>query len=135
MKNKIQNVVFLGGDIHCSNVAEIEFEDDAAKELQGLLVTSSAFYWPFPSPTAIRTAMSTTCARPEQNDPFPIVGTDAVMHYRSYGYTQEDNFSRIDIDRATTTLTVRVFDAGRADLGRPGRRDTEKGIVLQLAKW
>jgi len=48
VKNKIQNVVLLAGDIHCSNTAEIEFDGNDAKDLKAFSVTSSAFYWPFP---------------------------------------------------------------------------------------
>ena len=45
----IQNVVFLSGDIHCCNVAEmfITGTPEAAR-VRAFSVTSSAFYWPFP---------------------------------------------------------------------------------------
>lgn len=48
--NGVQNVVFLAGDIHCSNVAEMRFKGTrAAAAIKAFSVTSSAFYWPFPS--------------------------------------------------------------------------------------
>ena len=47
--NKLQNVIFLSGDIHCSNVAKLHFNGTpVAEELKAFSVTSSAFYWPFP---------------------------------------------------------------------------------------
>src|SRR3546814_10988294 len=49
IKNGVQNVVFLSGDIHCANVAAIEFTGSpAAQKLKAFSITSSAFYWPFP---------------------------------------------------------------------------------------
>ena len=49
VEHSIQNVVFLSGDIHCSNVAQLEFSGSAAVEkLKAFSITSSAFYWPFP---------------------------------------------------------------------------------------
>jgi len=45
----IQNVVFLCGDVHCANVAEMRFSGTpAAERLRAFSVTSSSFYWPFP---------------------------------------------------------------------------------------
>jgi alkaline phosphatase D len=144
VKNKIQNVVFLGGDIHCSCIAEIDFDGEEAKGLKAFSVTSSAFYWPFPfadgDPNGYvhnsREPKQVDPSAPRQVDPFPVIGTDAVMHYRSFGYTQEDNFNRLDIDRAKGTITVRVFDRK----GEPTKVANAKGImttanVLQLAKW
>ena len=58
------------------------------------------------------------------------------MHYKSFGYTQEDNFTRIDIDQKAHTLRVSVFD----DEGEPlmiteGTRKKTLVNVLQLADW
>ena len=41
-------MVFLSGDIHCSNVAELSFARKG-KDLgiKAFSITSSAFYWPF----------------------------------------------------------------------------------------
>jgi alkaline phosphatase D len=61
------------------------------------------------------------------------------MHYRSFGYTQEDNFSRLDINKAHATLTVRVFDRdGRLIVNRQDDDDMKKRPltnVLKLAPW
>jgi alkaline phosphatase D len=141
VENNVQNVVFLGGDIHCSCVAEIEFEqkkDDNTTllPLKALSVTSSAFYWPFPFADGDPNGYVHDSRKTEQRDPFPIAGTDAVMHYRAFGFTQEDNFSRLDIDRDKNTITVRVFDRS----GEPLKVADAEGAktmanVLKLAKW
>ncbi|WP_295846434.1 alkaline phosphatase D family protein [Tardiphaga sp.] len=135
--NKIQNVVFLAGDIHCSNTAVIDFDGDAAaKKLKAFSVTSSAFYWPFPFADGDPNNYVHDSRQPEQSDPFPILGTDKIMHYKSFGYSQEDNFTRLDLDKSTATLTVRVFgrDGKLATMG-DGNKATPIQHTLQLAKW
>jgi alkaline phosphatase D len=132
---KIQNVVFLAGDIHCSNTAVIEFDGKDAKGLKAFSITSSAFYWPFPFADGDPNNYVHNSRDAKQSDPFPI-GTDAAMHYKSFGYTQEDNFTRIDLDKATSMLTVRVFDKE----GNPvlvGPDDNKQPLIntLQLASW
>jgi alkaline phosphatase D len=136
VKNKIQNVVFLAGDIHCSNAAVIEFEGSDGKDLKALSVTSSAFYWPFPFADGDPNNYVHNSKLPGQLDPFPVTGTNATMHYRSFGYTQEDNFTRIDIDKAAATLTLRVYnrDGHLVSVDGPGGAKTTQN-VLQLAKW
>lgn len=136
VENRIQNVVFLSGDIHCSNVAEIEFSGNAGRDLKAFSVTSSAFYWPFPFADGDPNNYVHDSRKAGQKDPFPIADTDAVMNYRAFGFTQEDNFSRIDIDKAAATLTVRIFD-NKGKLvtvdGRNGNATTAN--VLQMAAW
>ena len=41
VRNRIQNVVFLAGDIHCSNVAEIEFDGNDGRDLKAFSVIRS----------------------------------------------------------------------------------------------
>jgi alkaline phosphatase D len=136
VKNGIQNVVFLAGDIHCSNTATIEFDGKGAKGLKAFSVTSSAFYWPFPFADGDPNSYVHDSRLPEQSDPFPIDGTDAVMHYKSFGYTQEDNFTRLDLDKANSTLTVRVFDReGHPILVGPDHSKQSLVSTLQLANW
>jgi alkaline phosphatase D len=136
VKNRIQNVVFLAGDIHCANTAALEFDGDEAAGLKAFSVVSSAFYWPFPFADGDPNNYVHDSRQPEQSDPFPIPGTDAVMHYKSFGYSQEDNFTRIDVDRAKATITVRVFnkDGDLVQIGPEGNK-TPLENRLQLAKW
>jgi alkaline phosphatase D len=136
IENKIQNVVFLGGDIHCSCVAELEFDGTQAKGLRSFSITSSAFYWPFPFADGDPNGYVHDSRVQEQLDPFPVAGTDVVMHYKAFGFIQEDNFSRLEIDRGKGTLTVRLFNRR----GDPVSVTNAKGAttmanVLQLAKW
>jgi alkaline phosphatase D len=136
VKNKIQNVVFLSGDIHCSNVAEIYFEGTDGAGLKAGSITSSAFYWPFPFADGDPNGYVHDSKQPKQLDPFPVLETDAVMQYRSYGYSQEDNFARVDVDRTAGTITVRIFDnkgAGVEVDNRNGKMVNK--LVLQLEKW
>ena len=58
------------------------------------------------------------------------------MHYKSFGYTQEDNFTRLDLDKAKSTLTVRVFDReGKPVVVGPDNNKIPLQNTLQLAKW
>jgi alkaline phosphatase D len=141
INGKTQNVVFLSGDIHCSNVAEMAFEyQEAGKTktlpLKAFSITSSAFYWPFPIADGNPNSYVHDSRDPQQWDPFPIGDSGITMHYRSFGYTQEDNFTRIDIDQTNHTLQVSVFD----DEGEPityteGKRKKQLLNVLILAEW
>jgi alkaline phosphatase D len=132
----VQNVVFLSGDIHCSNVAEMSFEGpNAPGRLKAFSVTSSAFYWPFPFAVGDPNDYVHDSRLPDQHDPFPV-GDGVTMHYRSHGYTQEDNFCRLELDRASHALTVRVYDRK----GRPVTVTDFNGAkhdasVLSLAPW
>lgn len=103
----IQNVVFLSGDIHCSNIAELQFEPNP-HGLRAYDVTSSAFYWPFPFADGDPNGYVHDSQDPAQRDLFPFLG--GQMHYRAWGFTQEDNFCRVEIDKAAHTLAVRYFD-------------------------
>lgn len=144
LKEKIQNVIFLSGDIHCSNIAELKFnltaggkvKDDDGDELKAFSVTSSAFYWPFPFADGDPNSYVHDSTKEMQIDVFPIPKAGAWMTYRSYGYTQEDNFARLDIDRKRQKLKVRIFNS----LGEVVRVDDRDGKltkenVLSLAKW
>jgi alkaline phosphatase D len=107
---KIQNVVFLTGDIHCSNIARMTFETMGGTDT-GLIaydITSSAFYWPFPFADGDPNNYVHDSKLDDQFDHFPYTG--GVMHYTSWAYTQEDNFCRIDMDKATGSMTVGYYD-------------------------
>ena len=110
VKHNIQNVVFLSGDIHCSNVAEISFSGNSAVEkLKAFSVTSSAFYWPFWFADGEPSNYVHNSRR--QNDSFPIdEAGKIIMDYKAYNFTQKDNFCRVDVDWKNRKMGVRAID-------------------------
>jgi alkaline phosphatase D len=93
--NKIQNVIFLSGDIHCSNVARISFSGNSeVKALKAFSITSSAFYWPYPF---------------ADGEPSNYVH-DSIKQDDTSKFTQEDNFCRVDVDWPNRKIEVRAID-------------------------
>lgn len=133
---QIQNVVFLSGDIHCSNVASMSFSGaPGADQLRAFSITSSAFYWPFPFADGDPNGYVHNSKDPKQSDTFDIDGT-AKMDYRAWGFTQEDNFCRVEVSKADHTIKVRPFNKKGmplqiADADRTLKTET----VLDLAPW
>ena len=109
VQNKIQNVIFVSGDIHCANVARMDF-DNGAEDLKVYSITSSAFYWPFPFADGDPSNFVHDSRAQGQEDPFTLGDDKTVMHYKAWNFTQEDNFCRIDVDRAKARIVVRTFD-------------------------
>jgi len=120
--NKVQNVIFLSGDVHCANTAELTFthKDTGPLDLRALCVTSSAFYWPWPF--ADGDPLSFVHDSTKEGDDF-AVNDSVVMSYRARNFNQEDNFTRIDVTEDTLTVRVR---------GRDGRA-LQKPIAFDLA--
>ncbi|MCP3869460.1 MAG: alkaline phosphatase family protein [Gammaproteobacteria bacterium] len=122
VKHNIQNVIFLAGDIHCSNVASIHYSGNGPVEkLRSYAVTSSALYWPFPFADGDPANYVHDSCAPHQKDEFKL-SNGVRMNYRAWNFTQRDNFCRIDIDRASASLTVRAFDK-KGNLVRERKRD------------
>jgi len=117
----------------------MDFEGTAeAKALKAFSVTSSAFYWPFPFADGDPNAFVHNSRKPDQVDPFPLFNDQVRMHYSSFNFTQEDNFSRLDVDRKAQTITVRVFDRdGRNVVAGDPKAKKPKPIVsvLKLVPW
>ena len=115
--HRIQNVVFLSGDVHCANIAELRFETDAGDaDLIAYDVTSSALYWPFPFADGDPNGFVHDSRQPDQYDGFPLEGATPdsrgpVVHYRAWGFSQEDNFCRLELDKTRHRLRVRVLDS------------------------
>jgi alkaline phosphatase D len=135
----IQNVVFLAGDIHCSNVAAMRFAGSAAAgALRAVSITSSAFYWPFPFADGNPADYVHDSTDPRTPDTFDVTGTGAItMDYRAWNFTQEDNFCRIDVDQARHRLVVHVFDwkGGRVRKQAEGGGAVDLISELDLAPW
>jgi alkaline phosphatase D len=128
---KIQNVILLSGDIHCSNIAQLEFAPNGA-ELRAYDVTSSAFYWPFPF--ADGDPNNYVHDSRQQIDPFPIPGGE--MNYRSWAFTQEDNFCRLEVDRSKHCLRVSYYDRDGNILRVTNDRGHPVTVnSLDLAEW
>jgi alkaline phosphatase D len=139
VKGGIQNVVFLSGDIHCSNVAAMRFKGPGgAAALKAASITSSAFYWPFPFADGNPADYVHDSTDKRTPDTFKISKNGATaMDYTAWGFTQEDNFCRIDVDQARHRLVVHVFDwrgnrVQQEDLA--GRRQ-DLISELDLAPW
>ena len=108
---KLQNVIFLSGDIHCANVAKLHFKGSAeAESLKAFSVTSSAFYWPFPFADGEPSSFVHDSTIPDQADTFEIDEDGLKLDYEAFNFTQEDNFCRIDIDKANHRMTVVPYD-------------------------
>ena len=121
VKNGVQNVVFLSGDIHCANVAALEFHGSAeAQKLKAFSVTSSAFYWPFPFADGEPSSYVHDSRAQDQLDTFRIDAQHS-MDYRAWNFTQEDNFCRVDLDPAKHSLQVTALN--------------KKGQVIRKRNW
>lgn len=139
--NGVQNVVFLAGDIHCSNVAELTFDGNAAaRAIKAYSVTSSAFYWPFPFADGEPSDYVHDSRAEGQEDTFDFkngAGEPLTMDYKAWNFTQEDNFCRISVDPGSASLRVRAFDKS----GELVREEDDTGnhyvldTKLPLAAW
>lgn len=137
----VQNTVFLSGDIHCCNVAEIRLAGTPeAEQIRAFSVTSSAFYWPFPFADGEPSDFVHDSAAEGQEDTFRFRdarGRDLSMDYRAWNFSQEDNFSHIAVDRDSGELRVTVYDKrGQVvvEENREGRRYPLEA-TLSLAPW
>ena len=121
IKKRIQNVIFLSGDIHCSNVAEMEFAgSEEASEIKAFSVTSSAFYWPFFFADGEPSNYVHNSKVKDQIDTFEIDDMH-TMDDRAWNFTQEDNFCRLDLDKAAHKLTVTAMN--------------KKGKIIRKRNW
>jgi len=107
VKNSIQNVVFLSGDIHNFNVAEIRFGGhDNARNLKALSVTSSGLYWPFPFADGDPSGYVHDSRSSSPMDTFQTE-SGITMDYKASNFNQDDHFCQIDIDKSNHCLTAR----------------------------
>ncbi len=128
----VQNVVFLSGDVHCSNVAEMTFSGTAeAERLKVFSVTSSALYWPFFFADGEPSHYVHDSEDEDTPDTFKV--NDAVsMNYTAKGFTQEDNFCRLKVDRGGHQLVIEVFGKD----GKPIKKKNKKlRTEFTLAEW
>ena len=137
IEHDIQNVIFLAGDIHCSNIAEMSFTGtESAQTIRAFSITSSALYWPFPFADGDPSNFVHDSTDPEQSDSFQVSGTVA-MNYRAWNFTQQDNFCRIDIDKSNKTIRIRAFDTWGNQIMEETKSGKTKKIddKFILAEW
>ena len=97
-------------------------------------ITSSAFYWPFPFADGDPNNYVHDSTRPEQRDSFPVAG--GRMNYNAWGFTQEDNFCRVNIDKPNGALQVRYFDRKGAPIEVADATGNKSHVqTLPLAAW
>ncbi|MDR4507745.1 MAG: alkaline phosphatase family protein [Candidatus Brocadiaceae bacterium] len=111
INKNIQNVVFLSGDIHCSNVAEIEFSGSAAaSKLKAFSITSSAFYWPFWFADGEPSDYVHDSKDKRQLDTFVINESEGtIMDYKARNFIQKDNFCQVNVDWQNKKILVRAI--------------------------
>ena len=114
VSGNIQNVVFLSGDVHCSNLAKITFTHKTTGQLplHAFCITSSAFYWPWAF--ADGDPLSFVHDSKLEGDDFDV-NDDVIMSYKAYGFEQDDNFTRIDI--VGKEIVVQNYDRNGKALG------------------
>lgn len=141
----IQNVVFLSGDIHCSNVAKIKFTgsnkkplmDQNNKPLKAFSITSSPFY------SFISDGNDEAYVRNsvKQGDRFSFgKGKRFTMNYRSFfPFTANvNNFCRVKIDKKNQKIIIRFFEDDGDAIVWADSADTRKYLeshCFQMAKW
>lgn len=137
VENDIQNVIFVSGDIHCANFAEMYFESDNqkfenAKNLKLYNVTSSAFHWPFPMADGEPSDFVQDSKHPKQKDPFVIFDGEVTMNYTAKNFTQQNNFTRITVDKNKAHLNIKVFDEkGNIAIEEDGAKKLEASLKLE----
>ena len=134
VEHRIQNVVFLSGDIHCSCIAELQFKgSEAAESLKAFSITSSAFYWPFPFADGNPSDFVHDSAK--QGDTFYLSNSRFAlnklrMDYIASHFCQDDNFCQIDLDYEKHELTVQFFGKN----GEPLKTRNTNGVENLMIK-
>ncbi len=140
VESRVQNVVFLSGDIHCCNVAEMHFTGGRAEDLRLFSVTSSAFYWPFPFADGEPSDFVHNSSADDQRDTFLFTlpdGEPMTMDYIARNFSQEDNFTLVTVDPDSSRIRVQVFD-NRGNIVFPddSKLDPfEPAQYLELGQW
>jgi len=137
VRHHIENVVFLSGDVHCSNVAQMTFSEGPSNTLKAYCITSSAFYWPFPFADGDPADYVHDSKKENTRDSFELSEGLGKMDYTAWGFTQADNYCRVTVDAEGSTLDVQLFD----QRGNPIKTRKQSGEVnrraqkLALVEW
>ena len=136
VEGKVQNVIFLSGDIQCSSVARLEFTGPGAA-LNAYSIVSSAFYWPFAFADGEPSSYVHDSRNAKTADGFEIGDGLGTMNYQAWGFTQDDNFCRLDLDPAAAELAVQAFDWDGAPILRSHQNGSrpDQPEKLKLTPW
>lgn len=136
VEHKIQNVIFLSGDIHCANLAELKFTG-AGKDIKSYCVTSSAFYWPFSFADGEPSSYVHDSKDSRTPDTFKISDELGSMDYKAWGFTQADNFAHVEVLANTNELQVQLYGSKGEQLERVQKNGmtSNKPEKLKLAAW
>ena len=104
VKNQIKRVVFFSGDVHASMSSELK----SPSNLKIISVISSAFFWPYPHPSARHFKTKGTIDGGKAGI-FRLSNASKVI--------SDDNFTRVNID--LKGIAVEIFE-------RKGRRRLHK---------
>lgn len=138
---KLANVVFLSGDIHCANIAEMTIDvPGQAEPTKAYSVTSSAFYWPFPFADGEPSDYVHDSEAERQFDTFEFKdsnGNVCSMNYKAGNFTQEDNFCRLSVDRKRHQLRIRTYDRRGNVVREEDDTGDERALdaTFDLAAW
>ncbi|CAE6739346.1 alkaline phosphatase D family protein [Candidatus Nitrotoga fabula] len=136
VENRIENVVFLSGDIHCSCISKLEFSGKG-EGLTAYSIVSSAFYWPFSFADGDPAGYVHDSQDIRTRDEFELSGGLGKMNYKAWAFTQDDNFCRIDVEPGTAELVVQMFDWDGAPVETRKQNDAYNHLPerLKLARW
>lgn len=133
---KIQNVIFLSGDVHSASTAELYFRGGGSEHLRAFSLVSSAFYWPFPFADGDPAEFVHDSRDPRTPDTFEI-RPGVTMDYRAWNFCNDDNFAHITVDRAAHSLTIELIGRDGELIRRKGpyKREVDLTSRLDLAPW
>lgn len=136
VERRIQNVVFLCGDVHCSSVAQLSFRGGGAEDLRAFSIVSSALYWPFPFADGDPSEFIHDSRDPRTPDTF-VIRDGVTMDYRAWNFCNDDNFCRITASRPDHTIRVQVLgrDGEPIRVKGPYKKPVDLTGILELAPW
>lgn len=132
VKHSVQNVVFLSGDIHCANIAEMRFDNPGSEplDIRAFSITSSALHWPYCFADGEPSHFVHDSTKTGQEDTFDMPA-GVKMNYKAWNFTQQDNFCRVEIDPVKHHLIVTPFGTDGGQLLKGGNSQHS----LQLTAW
>lgn len=97
---RIEKVVFLSGDVHCSMAAELDVSGPGENELKIYSIISSAFYWPYPHKKRRNFQLTGSVASRDDENAYTLGKVSNVY--------SGDNFSRVRV--SNERIEVEVYE-------------------------